>query len=102
MGKKNAQRIDPAWALQVASRAIAALVGGYAIAAMTTAGLARWLPMPRVEAVMTGMLASFAVYATVAILCFALATATRAWLVLLAIAVPLGAALAWSLTGASA
>jgi uncharacterized iron-regulated membrane protein len=56
--------------LQVASRAMAAIVGGYTLAALVAAGMAVWLPMPRVEAVMTGMLVSFAIHAAVAIAAF--------------------------------
>lgn len=94
MSKRNHTAFDVRYAMQVASRAIAALFGGYALAAMTTAGLSRWLPLPRVEAVMTGMLSSFAIYATVAIVAFAVNRAWRIWLYLAIAGVPLAIALA--------
>ncbi|KJV35752.1 hypothetical protein [Luteibacter yeojuensis] len=80
-------------ALDVAARTLVAAVGGYAAAALNAAGLARWLPMPRVEAVMTGMLASFAVFALVAICAFAAARAGRVAFWTSAYCVPLALAL---------
>jgi hypothetical protein len=88
--------------LSIASRAVAAIFGGYALSALVAAVFARCLPMARVEAVMTGMLASFAVYATVVICAFAMGSATRVWLWLAAIGLPLAAALAWSMHGGAA
>lgn len=92
---RSATAFDPRYAMQVAARAIAAIFGGYALAAMTTAGLARWLPLSRVEAVMTAMLSSFAIYATVAIVAFAVSQWWRIWLYLAVVGVPLGLALAF-------
>lgn len=88
-------------ALDVTGRATAAVFGGYALAALVAA-CARWLPMARVEAVVAGMLVSFAVYAAVAIFAFASRSAARAWIGLAAIGVPLAVALAASLHGAAA
>jgi len=88
--------------LQVASRALVALVGGYLAAALYTAAMARFLPIARVEAVMTGMLSSFAIYACVAVMAFAVATATRAWLWLALVCVPPAIALYVSMHGAGA
>jgi len=76
------------------SRIIAALFGGYALAAlMSLATLA--LPMQRSNAVFTGMLLSFLVYAGAVIWVFAVRSARRAWAGLLVAALPLmaGAAL---------
>lgn len=76
------------------SRIAAALFGGYALAALTSvAALA--LPMGTVEAVLTGMQASFVVYAVAAIWVFAAKSARRAWLGLAVAAVPLLAAACW-------
>jgi hypothetical protein len=80
--------------LGVASRAAAALFGGYAVAALASAALALWLPGPRSEAAMAGTLASFAVYAAAAMGCFAVRSAARAWWGLAAAAALLGG-LAW-------
>ncbi len=65
------------WA--VVSRAIAAIAGGYVLAALCSTALALWLPLARAEAVTTGALASFAVYAGAVMWAFAARTAGRAW-----------------------
>ncbi len=76
------------------SRIVAALFGGYALAALgSMAALA--LPISRPQAVLTGMLASFAIYAGAVIWVFAARSARMAWLGLCAVAVPLLFA-AWS------
>ncbi|WP_395454355.1 DUF3649 domain-containing protein [Azospirillum melinis] len=81
-------------AAPVASRIVAALFGGYALAALgSVAALA--LPMSKPQAVLTGMLASFAIYAAAVVWVFAARSALRAWAGLLAAAAPLLAA-AWS------
>ena len=67
---------------------MAAVGGGYALAALTSvAALA--LPMTRPEAVLTGMLLSFVVYALAVVWVFAVRSAARAWAGLLAVAAPL-------------
>lgn len=71
---------DVRYRLGVASRAIAAIIGGYALAAASTAVLSVLLPMPRVDAVMTATLLSFTVYTCAAIWVFAARDALRAWL----------------------
>lgn len=79
------------------SRIVAALFGGYALGALTSvAALA--LPLAPSEAAFTGMLASFLVYAGAVVWVFAVRSATRAWLGLLAAALPLLAA--WTAWGA--
>ena len=76
------------------SRIVAAVFGGYALAALSSvAALA--LPMRKPEAVLTGMLASFAIYAAAVVWVFAVRSALRAWLGLLVAAAPLLLA-AWS------
>ena len=83
------------------SRMVAALFGGYALAALTSvAALA--LPMGTVEAVLLGMQASFGVYAGAVVWVFAARTAWRAWLGLAVVAVPLLAAACWVWAGAAA
>ncbi|MDS1141410.1 DUF3649 domain-containing protein [Pusillimonas sp. SM2304] len=85
------------WARSVAplmSRITAALFGGYALAALASVAAVA-LPISRSEAVLTGMLASFAVYAGAVVWVFAVRSAWRAWAGLLAAALPLGLA-AWS------
>ncbi|MBX3665001.1 MAG: DUF3649 domain-containing protein [Burkholderiales bacterium] len=60
------------------SRIVAALFGGYALAALASVA-ALVLPMPKPQAVLTGMLTSFAVYAGAVIWVFAVRSALRAW-----------------------
>jgi hypothetical protein len=91
-----------AHALDVASRIVLAAVGGYVAAALTAAGFARWLPIARVEAVMTGMLVSFAVYAVVVIFAFAVARTSRVWFWTSVYCAPLGLALYLSMHGGGA
>jgi len=76
------------------SRIVAAVLGGYALAALTSVAAVA-LPIARAQAVLTGMLASFVVYACAVIWVFAVRSARRAWAGLLVAAVPLGLA-AWS------
>lgn len=62
----------------LASRIIAAILGGYVLAALfSVAALA--LPLPRSEAWLTGMLGSFLIYAMAVIWVFAVRSAWRAW-----------------------
>jgi apolipoprotein N-acyltransferase len=65
--------------LGVASRALAALFGGYALSALFALAMARWLPLPRDAAVIGGMTWSFVVYTCVVIWVFAARTAVQAW-----------------------
>ena len=89
--------------LGVASRSVAAIVGGYVLAALVTMLLSVSLPMARSEAVMTATLLSVTIYTCAVLWVFATGTALRAWLGLLipgaAIAAILQAmgALSWSL-----
>jgi hypothetical protein len=80
--------------LPLISRIVAAMFGGYALAALVSvAALA--LPMDKPQAVLTGMLASFIVFACAVIWVFAVRSARRAWAGLLVAALPLSLA-AWS------
>ncbi|MGJ7575130.1 DUF3649 domain-containing protein [Variovorax sp. RB2P76] len=83
------------------SRIVAALFGGYALAALTSVATLA-LPMDAVEAVLLGMQASFGVYAGAVVWVFAARSARRAWLGLAVAAVPLliAASLVWNQTAA--
>ncbi|MDR5741516.1 MULTISPECIES: DUF3649 domain-containing protein [unclassified Caballeronia] len=84
------------------SRIVAAMFGGYALAALTSvAALA--LPIDKTQAVLTGMLLSFIVYACAVIWVFAVRSAMRAWCGLLVGAAPLliAAASVWLAGSAS-
>ncbi len=63
----------------VLSRTLAAILGGYALAAASAAFLAVALPMARSQAVLTGMLLAIVVYACAALWAFASGSALRAW-----------------------
>lgn len=85
------------------SRIVAAVFGGYALAALASvAALA--LPLSTGEAVLTGMLASFLIYACAVIWVFAVRSAWRAWAGLLVVALALlpFALRVWSQAGAAA
>jgi len=75
---------QPRWRyrLAVTSRALLAGLGGYALAAASTAALSLTLsgPLPRAEAVMAATLLSWLVYATAIGWAFYARTAWRAWL----------------------
>ncbi|OFJ50232.1 hypothetical protein BA896_012980 [Janthinobacterium lividum] len=89
--------------LGVASRSLAAIVGGYMLTALLTMLLSVSLPMARAEAVMTATVLSFAVYTCAVMWVFATRSALRAWLGLLIPAAVIAAilqlldALSWSL-----
>lgn len=72
---------------QIASRVLAALVGGYAVAYAVTAFLAVYLPLARPDRVVFSSLASFAVWTAVAIYVFAARSATRVWLLIVGVTV---------------
>lgn len=76
------------------SRIVAAVFGGYALAALVSVATLA-LPMSKPQAVLTGMLASFLVYAGAVVWVFAVRSARRAWVGLAIAAVPLLLA-AWS------
>lgn len=78
------------------SRIIAALFGGYALAALFSVAVLA-LPISKPQAVLTGMLASFAIYAGAVIWVFAVRSAWKAWAGLLIMAAPLSLA-AWSVS----
>ena len=63
----------------VLSRSLAAIFGGYALAASTGAFLAVALPIARSQAVLTGMLLAILVCACAALWAFATASAWKAW-----------------------
>lgn len=72
----------------IAARVAAAIIGGYLLASLAAIAAAVWLPLDRSEAVLTGMLASFAIQAGAVIWVFAAASAARAWA---GIAIPVAA-----------
>lgn len=83
----------------LASRIIAALFGGYALAALTSVA-ALSLPVNTTDAAFTGLQLSFLVYAGAVIWVFAVRSHQRAWAGLLIAALPLLVASAWVWRGA--
>lgn len=78
--------------LGVASRAAAAIVGGYALSALVATVSAIYFPGTRAEAAIFGMLLSFVIYTMAVMWVFAVRSAWRAWLGLLLPAIPLAMA----------
>ena len=76
------------------SRIVAAVFGGYALAALASVAVLA-LPMSRPQAVLTGQLSSFAIYSGAVIWVFAVRSAWRSWAGLIVAAAVL-APLAWS------
>jgi hypothetical protein len=64
----------------IASRAVAALPGGYALAALLASALALLSSAPREEAIAAAVLPAFAVQILAALWSFWASTAARAWL----------------------
>ncbi|MEZ5763048.1 MAG: DUF3649 domain-containing protein [Xanthobacteraceae bacterium] len=87
--------VDRVWSKgPLVSRIIAALLGGYGLAALSSVAVLA-LPMSKPQAVIAGMLASFLVYAGAVVWVFAVRSATRAWAGLIILAAPLSL-MAWS------
>jgi hypothetical protein len=83
--------LPPSYRLSVASRALAAILGGYALTALATFALAIFLPLSRAEASMAATLSSFLIYSCAVIWVFATRTAWRAWAGIVALMLALGA-----------
>jgi len=78
--------------LGVASRALAAIVGGYVLSALVATVSAIYFPGTRGEAAIFGMLVSFVIYTMAVMWVFAVRSAWRAWLGLLLPSLPLALA----------
>jgi hypothetical protein len=75
----------------VASRVVAAAVGGYVLTYAATACLTVLLPFPKTEAILTAAMFSFVLYTGAILWAFAAATPGRVWLGLLVPAAVCGA-----------
>lgn len=78
--KSTSAGLPVSYRLAVTSRSLAALLGGYLLASMASVCIALLAPLPRVDAVLTGMMLSFVFYLLAFIWCFACRSAWRAWL----------------------
>ena len=90
----SAARRGRRYRANVAGRAAAAALGGYTIAALFASASARLLPLPRVEAVLSGTMVAFLVIPGVVIWAFLARSMVRAWTGIL-IAAMLLALAAW-------
>lgn len=98
--KKIQSNIDNRYRWQIALRVLIAISGGYALANITAILLSYLLPMPKSDAVMSGILLSFAIYAGAIMWVFAVRSVHKAWLGLVAPSLVLGAlALVLKFTG---
>jgi len=77
----------------VASRAVAAIGGGYVLTSIAIALIALALPLPRADAVSIATLLSFVIYTCAILWVFATTSATRAWVGIAASSAALGAVL---------
>ncbi len=71
--------LSAAYRWQVASRVLAAALGGYAAAAAATVLLALVWPLPPAHAVLASTMLSFVWYTLAVIWVFSVRTATRGW-----------------------
>ena len=76
---------------QIACRVFVAILGGYALANIAGILLSYLLPMPKSDAVMTGILLSFAIHTGAIMWVFAVQSLHKAWLGLVAPSLLLGA-----------
>lgn len=79
----------------VASRAVAAAVGGYVLAAVATRLLSLLWPAPPAQAVMWATMLSFAIYAVAALWVFATRSAGRAWCGIIGVTVVMAVCVWW-------
>jgi len=89
--KGKISMLPVSYRLAVTSRVLAAVVGGYVVAALASVSLSLWLPMARAEAVVTGMMTSFLAYLVAVLWCFACRSAWQAWLGMVVPSLVLGA-----------
>ena len=75
---------------ELLARLAAAVFGGYLLSVAVSTSLSLVLPMARADAVLTGLLVSFTVYALAILWAFAVRSLSRMWLGLLGLAVACG------------
>lgn len=81
--KSNLGRLPASYRLAITSRVMAAVLGGYLVATLASLCVTLLLPLPRAEAVLSGLMISFLFYLVAVLWCFACRTAWLAWLGLL-------------------
>jgi len=80
--KDKLATLPMSYRLAVTSRVLAAVFGGYLVAALASVTLTLWLPLGR-DALVAGMTVSFLVYLVAVLWCIACRTAWSAWVGLL-------------------
>ncbi|AZD27749.1 DUF3649 domain-containing protein [Pseudomonas chlororaphis] len=93
--KSKVATIPSSYRLAVMSRVLAAVFGGYLLAALSSVCMTLLLPVSRADAAVSGMMTSFLFYLVAVLWCFACRTAWQAWLGLLLLALGLAAISAW-------
>ena len=78
--KSKAAGLPLSYRLAVTSRSLAALLGGYLLASLASVCITLLLPLPKADAVVTGMMLSFLFYLVAFLWCFACRSAWHAWL----------------------
>lgn len=89
--KKNQSNNESHYRWQIAFRVFVAILGGYALANIAGILLSYLLPMPKSDAVMTGILLSFAIYTGAIMWVFAVQSLHKALLGLVVPSLLLGA-----------
>lgn len=91
------QALKPEWVFRfsVTSRVLAAALGGYALALVSSIVLAYCLPGSRSDSVLWGTQLSFVIYACAVIWVFSTPTALRAWVGMLLPTLVLGLLAGW-------
>jgi hypothetical protein len=87
--------VDAAYRWSVASRFIAAAVGGYAVVTLLHVAFIALLPMAMHKALLFSSQTGYLYWAGIFVWCFAVRTARRAWLGLAVVALPLVLVDAW-------
>jgi hypothetical protein len=87
--------VDTAYRWSVASRFIAAAVGGYAVVTLLHLAFIALLPVAQYKALLFSSQTGYLYWTGIFIWCFAVRTARRAWLGLAVVALPLVAVDAW-------
>lgn len=78
--RSKAAGMPLSYRLSVTSRCLAAVFGGYVLAALVSVCFTLLAPMSRAEAVISGMMLSFLFYLVAFLWCFASRSAWQAWL----------------------
>lgn len=78
--RSKAAGMPLSYRLSVTSRCLAAVFGGYVLAALVSVCFTLLAPMSRAEAVISGMMLSFLFYLVAFLWCFASRSALQAWL----------------------